>query len=181
VLTCDFADAPTRIVEDPGRLRQILFALLSNAVKFTDQGTVSLSASARQDPDGERLVLQVADTGPGVPPEKLAEVFEPFGQADASRTRAHGGAGLGLAICRRLADAMGGEITLDSVVGQGATATVVLPLHRAGATSPIAASARALGDCAVLFCDPNPLTRSVVAGVLRPKVRELTAVGGRQD
>ena len=178
-LTCDFSQAPARIVEDPGRLRQILFALLSNAVKFTDRGTVSLSASVRQDPDGERLVLQVADTGPGVPPDKLAEVFEPFGQVDSSRTRTHGGAGLGLAICRRLADAMGGEIRLDSVVGQGSTVTVALPLRRAGAAP--SAAPDALGDCALLFCDPNPLTRSVVAAVLRPKVRELTAVAGLAD
>lgn len=180
-LTCDFAAAPGRIVEDQGRLRQILFALLSNAVKFTDRGSVSLSASVRQDPAGERLVLQVADTGPGVPPDKLAEVFEPFGQVDSSRTRAHGGAGLGLAICRRLADAMGGEIRLDSVVGQGSTATVVLPLQRADAVAAAPGMQGALGDRAVLFCDPNPLTRSILAGVLRPKVRELAATAGLAD
>jgi signal transduction histidine kinase/CheY-like chemotaxis protein len=184
-LTCDHAQAPGRIVEDAGRLRQILFALLSNAVKFTDQGTVRLSASvepglAGQGQIGERLILQVADTGAGIPPEKLAEVFEPFGQVDSSRTRAHGGAGLGLAICRRLVDAMGGEIRLDSTVGVGTTATVDLPLERAVATAS-AQGASGLQDCGLLFCDPNPLTRSVIAGVLRPKLRELRAVAGRQE
>jgi signal transduction histidine kinase/CheY-like chemotaxis protein len=179
-LTCDPALAPGRIVEDAGRLRQILFALLSNAVKFTDQGTVRLSVAVEPGPTGERLILQVADTGPGIPPEKLAEVFEPFGQVDSSRTRAHGGAGLGLAICRRLVDAMGGEIRLDSTVGVGTTATVDLPLERTGGTAS-APAAPALQDCGLLFCDPNPLTRAVVAGVLRPKVRDLRAVGGRQD
>jgi signal transduction histidine kinase/CheY-like chemotaxis protein len=184
-LTCDHSQAPGRIVEDAGRLRQILFALLSNAVKFTDQGTVRLSASvvpgpAGQDLGGERLILQVADTGAGIPPEKLAEVFEPFGQVDSSRTRAHGGAGLGLAICRRLVDAMGGEIRIDSTVGVGTLVTVDLPLERAGATAS-AQSASGLQDCGLLFCDPNPLTRSVIAGVLRPKVRALNAVAGRQE
>jgi signal transduction histidine kinase/CheY-like chemotaxis protein len=179
-LTCNPALAPGRIVEDAGRLRQILFALLSNAVKFTDQGTVRLSVAVEPGPTGDRLILQVADTGPGIPPEKLAEVFEPFGQVDSSRTRAHGGAGLGLAICRRLVDAMGGEIRLDSTVGVGTTATVDLPLERAGGTAS-APAAPALQDCGLLFYDPNPLTRSVVAGVLRPKVRDLRAVGGHQD
>lgn len=179
-LTCDQAQAPGRIVEDAGRLRQILFALLSNAVKFTAEGTVRLSISVAPGAAGERLVLQVADTGAGIPAEKLAEVFEPFGQVDSSRTRAQGGAGLGLAICRRLVDAMGGEIHLDSTVGAGTTVTVDLPLERAGATAspPITPG---LADCAVLFCDPNPLTRSVIAGVLRPRVRDLNAVGGRQE
>ncbi|KQY35858.1 hypothetical protein ASD38_04740 [Caulobacter sp. Root487D2Y] len=179
-LTCDLSRAPGRIVEDAGRLRQILFALLSNAVKFTAEGTVRLTVSVDQGPVGERLRIQVADTGAGVPPDKLTEVFEPFGQGDSSRTRAHGGAGLGLAICRRLVDAMGGEIRLDSTIGQGTTATVDLPLERAGAAAwaPITAG---LQDLGLLFCDPNPLSRSVVAGVLRPKVRDLRAVAGRQD
>ncbi|WP_165190445.1 ATP-binding protein [Caulobacter soli] len=186
-LTCDLSAAPGRIVEDAGRLRQILFALLSNAVKFTAQGSVRLTLSVEPGPAGERLRIQVADTGPGVPADKLAEVFEPFGQVDSSRTRAHGGAGLGLAICRRLADAMGGQIRLDSTTGAGTTVTVDLPLERTGAgasatpaaTQPVATLA--LKDCALLFCDPNPLTRSVTAAVLRPKVRALNAVASRQD
>ncbi len=184
VLTCDLSQAPGRIIEDADRLRQILFALLSNAVKFTAEGTVRLTASVEpaangQGTRGERLILRVADTGPGVPPEKLAEVFEPFGQVDSSRTRAHGGAGLGLAICRRLVDAMGGEIRLDSTVGVGTTVTVDLPLQRAGAS--VSPRTPAFEDCALVFCDPNPLTRSVIAGVLRAKVRDLTAVSDRQD
>jgi signal transduction histidine kinase/CheY-like chemotaxis protein len=179
-LSVDHAQAPDRIVEDAGRLRQILFALLSNAVKFTDQGTVRLTVSAAPGPAGERLILKVADTGPGIAPDKQAEVFEPFGQVDSSRTRVHGGAGLGLAICRRLVDAMGGEIRLDSAPGAGSIVTVDLPLERAGTTAAAPVSP-ALKDCALLFCDPNPLTRSVAAAVLRPKVRDLTAVAGRQD
>jgi signal transduction histidine kinase len=179
-LTCDLSAAPGRIVEDAGRLRQILFALLSNAVKFTEQGVVGLTIFVEPGEAGERLVLQVTDTGPGVAPDRLAQVFEPFGQVDASRTRAHGGAGLGLAICRRLVHAMGGEIRLDSAPGQGATAVVVLPLERASqpAATPVSP---ALKHSDLLFCDANPLSRAVIAGVLRPQVRQLIAVGAGHE
>ena len=188
-LVGELSEAPGRIVEDADRLRQILFALLSNAVKFTAEGTVRLTVAAEPgaagpETAGERLRIQVADTGIGVPPEKLAEVFEPFGQVDSSRTRAHGGAGLGLALCRRLVDAMGGAIRLDSTAGAGTIVTVDLPLERAGSMGGPAATpvtAPALKDCGLLLCDPNPLTRSVAAAVLRPKVGALNAVASRQD
>jgi signal transduction histidine kinase/CheY-like chemotaxis protein len=183
-LTCTLDAAPGRIVEDSGRLRQILLALLSNAVKFTAQGAVGLSIHVGQGPAGERLVMTVADTGVGVAPDKLAEIFEPFRQADSSRTRTHGGAGLGLAICRRLVDAMGGEIALDSTEGRGTTVTVSLPLERAAPAVPDAAiprAPRALRDCGLLVCDANPLTRSVVTAVLRPKAGRVEAAGSRED
>ena len=174
-LTCEIDAVPAQVIEDAGRLRQILFALLSNAVKFTATGAVRLSASL--EPGTERLVLSVADTGAGIPSDKLAQVFEPFRQVDSSRTRAHGGAGLGLAICRRLIDAMGGEIRLDSAVGRGTTVTVVLPLERAAA--PAMTPASRLADCALLLCDPNPLTLSVVKAVLKPRLRLLEATASR--
>jgi signal transduction histidine kinase len=190
-LTCAVEDAPgraapQRIVEDAGRLRQILFVLLSNAVKFTGRGEVRLSAGVENAEVGERLVLKVSDTGAGVPSEKRAEVFEPFRQADSSRTRAHGGAGLGLAICRRLVDAMGGEIVLDSAVGRGTTVTVTLPLTRASgpkATGAAIAPAAAptLRTRALLLCDANPLSLSVLKAVLRPQLGQVEAVGSRED
>ncbi len=177
-LTCEIAAAPSQIIEDAGRLRQILFALLSNAVKFTATGAVRLSVRVESDLSGERLVLTVADTGAGIPSDKLAQVFEPFRQADSSRTRAHGGAGLGLAICRRLVDAMAGQIGLDSVVDRGTTVTVILPLQRALASTATPASR--LEDCALLLCDPNPLTLSVLKAVLKPRLRLLEAAGSRE-
>jgi signal transduction histidine kinase/CheY-like chemotaxis protein len=185
VLSCDIDAAPNQaapgqIIEDAGRLRQILFALLSNAVKFTAEGSVRLSAGVESDAMGERLALSIIDTGAGIAPEKLAEVFEPFRQADSSRTRVHGGAGLGLAICHRLVDAMGGEIRLDSIVDQGTTVTVVLPLERASAPAPALAPASRLMDCALLLCDPNPLTLSVLKAVLRPRLRLLDAAASRE-
>jgi PAS domain S-box-containing protein len=111
---------------DPGRVRQILCNLISNAVKFTDMGLVELRLSAGAD----GLTARVKDSGAGIPPEQLSRLFEKFEQADASTTRRYGGTGLGLAICRELASLMGGSISAHSVVGEGATFTVVLPLPR---------------------------------------------------
>lgn len=122
------AGAPTRVVGDDGRLRQILFNLAGNAVKFTESGGVVLELAP-----GLRggLRFTVRDTGPGVPPELQARIFEEFAQADASTAQRHGGAGLGLAIVKRLARAMGGEAGLISRPGQGASFWVDLPLAAA--------------------------------------------------
>ncbi|MBI3440137.1 MAG: response regulator, partial [Proteobacteria bacterium] len=116
--------APTRVIGDDGRLRQILFNLAGNAVKFTESGGVVLEMSPRP---GGRLRFSVRDTGNGVAPEKQTLIFEEFTQADASVSRRHGGTGLGLAIVKRLAVAMGGEAGLFSKPGHGATFWVELP------------------------------------------------------
>ncbi|MGA0599408.1 ATP-binding protein [Caulobacter sp. KR2-114] len=111
---------------DPTRVRQILYNLISNALKFTDQGEVRVTVSR---PDGA-LRISVADTGPGIAPDHLASLFDRFTQADASTTRKYGGTGLGLAICRELSALMGGTVTADSTPGQGAIFVVSLPLPR---------------------------------------------------
>ena len=111
---------------DSVRVRQILYNLISNGLKFTGKGGVAVTLSRR----GRRLRLQVADTGIGVAPDKLAGLFQKFEQADASTTRRYGGTGLGLSICRDLAELMGGEIRAESAPGEGATFTVDLPLER---------------------------------------------------
>jgi PAS domain S-box-containing protein len=113
-------------VGDSVRVRQILYNLISNGLKFTGKGGVKVTLSRR----GRRLRLQVADTGIGVAPEKLAGLFQKFEQADASTTRRYGGTGLGLSICRDLAALMDGEIHAESRPGEGATFTVDLPLER---------------------------------------------------
>ncbi|HWA59886.1 MAG TPA: ATP-binding protein, partial [Caulobacteraceae bacterium] len=113
-------------VGDPTRVRQILYNLISNALKFTEHGEVRVGV--RREADG--LVIAVADTGVGIPPERLATLFEKFVQADASTTRRFGGTGLGLAICRELTALMGGTIEAASEPGQGSTFTVSLPLAR---------------------------------------------------
>jgi signal transduction histidine kinase/CheY-like chemotaxis protein len=127
--------APSRVMGDDGRLRQILFNLAGNAVKFTETGGVVLELAARP---GDRLRFNVRDTGPGVAPEKQAQIFEEFTQADASIARRHGGAGLGLAIVKKLALAMGGEIGVASKPGFGANFWVELPLPAAsGGAAPL--------------------------------------------
>ena len=120
--------APARVIGDDGRLRQILFNLAGNAVKFTESGGVTLELAPR--PSG-CLRFSVRDTGPGIAPEKQSLIFEEFAQADASVSRRHGGTGLGLAIVKKLATAMGGEVGVVSRAGHGATFWVELPLAAA--------------------------------------------------
>jgi CheY-like chemotaxis protein len=134
-------EAAAMVLGDDGRVRQILFNLAGNAVKFTESGGVTVSVSRR----GEgRWRFQVRDTGPGVPLDKQERIFEEFAQADASIARRYGGAGLGLAIVRRLALAMGGSVGLDSRPGAGATFYVDLPLP--GAAQSQRTEARPGGD-----------------------------------
>jgi signal transduction histidine kinase/DNA-binding response OmpR family regulator len=127
-------DAPRRVVGDDGRLRQILFNLAGNAVKFTESGGVVIEMAPR--PNG-RLRFNVRDTGPGVPPEKQALIFEEFTQADAGVARRHGGTGLGLAIVKKLALAMGGEVGLVSRPGFGASFWVELPFAPSASDEPL--------------------------------------------
>jgi PAS domain S-box-containing protein len=112
---------------DQDKVQQILMNLLSNAVKFTPAGTITITA---QQHDGE-ITIAVADTGIGIPAEALEHVFEEFRQVDSSTTRQYGGTGLGLSISRRLAQLLGGDMTVQSVFGVGSTFTVTLPLHYA--------------------------------------------------
>jgi CheY-like chemotaxis protein len=111
---------PTLLQGDPVRLRQVITNLLTNALKFTEQGEVKLSITApRITPTEVILRFTVTDTGLGIAPEKLGLLFSKFSQVDASTTRKYGGTGLGLAICKQLAELMGGEVGVSSQVGQG--------------------------------------------------------------
>ena len=117
-------DLPTMVVDDE-KLRQIVINLLSNAVKFTPAGSIEVRASARNG----CVDIAVADTGIGIPANKLDAIFEEFEQADATSTRVYGGTGLGLAISRRLARLMKGDIRVESTFGKGSTFTLTLPLR----------------------------------------------------
>ena len=112
---------------DLTKVRQALFNLLSNACKFTEAGTVTLAVERAAGPGGDWLTFAVTDTGIGMTPEQMARLFESFGQADASVSRRFGGTGLGLALSRRLARMMGGDITVASVAGEGSTFALRLP------------------------------------------------------
>lgn len=171
----DIDAAPDWIESDPSRLRQIIFNLLSNAIKFTESGGMQLSAAAVADAQGERLRIEVRDTGVGIPPEKLEEVFESFKQADTSTTRKFGGTGLGLAICRNLARALGGDIALESRVGEGSRFTVDLPLVRHAAPQPEAVRADAAAGLLVL--DRNPIARSMLKTLFEPHAGSVRFTG----
>jgi signal transduction histidine kinase/AmiR/NasT family two-component response regulator len=152
---------------DPTRLRQILYNLLSNAVKFTDHGWVTLTV----DRVDEALRFTVADTGAGIPADKLDSLFAKFTQVDASTTRRHGGTGLGLAICRELAGLMGGVIEVRSRVGEGSRFTLNLPLapaHLAPQAKTMAGGEAnaTLRGMRVLAAEDNPVNQLVLKTLL---------------
>lgn len=168
-----------QLLGDSNRVRQVLLNLLMNAVKFTQQGSVTVHAAwtpAAGNAQRGRLLLRVADTGPGIPTEKLPLLFQVFSQVDTSAAAQQSGSGLGLAICKRLVELMGGEISVTSTPGAGSTFSVtldcpsVVPETRAEAelhaaespdTAPIAVHAQAL------VIDDNCLNRELLKIILR--------------
>lgn len=156
----DVSACPARIVADEQRLRQVVFNLLSNAVKFTDAGRVSLSA--RQVDDA--FVIEVTDTGIGIPEGEHDVIFTPFHQVNGSTTRKYGGTGLGLSICRNLSRAMGGDVHVASEVGVGSTFTVCLPLPVMETPTQCARRLDAESDNApaVLALEANPFHQCLI-------------------
>jgi CheY-like chemotaxis protein/anti-sigma regulatory factor (Ser/Thr protein kinase) len=160
----DLQSCPEFIEGDPARMRQIAFNLLSNALKFTESGQITVRAAA----EGTTLRIGVSDTGIGIPAEKIGIIFESFRQVDAGTTRKYGGTGLGLTICQNLARAMGGDVTVESVPGAGTTFTLSLPLALAAAPTIETASAAATPE-ALLILDRNPISRSMLRAVLEAR------------
>lgn len=175
-------DAPKWILGDPTKLKQVLGNLVSNAIKFTDQGHVRIVARG-----GTHLHLDVQDTGIGLEPSAAEHIFEPFRQADSTTTRRYGGTGLGLAICRRLAEAMQGQLTVRSTPGEGATFCLTLPLVEAQpevqdevALQPKTQSNLLKGH-RVLVAEDNPVNQVVVRRLLeRHGVEVVMAADGEQ-
>lgn len=131
---------PPRLIGDEARLRQVLINLAGNGVKFTDQGGVAIEASAAPGEDGKAVfTVRVRDTGVGIPEAAQAAIFEEFAQADADAERRSQGAGLGLAIARKLARAMGGDITLESAPGEGSVFSFTAPLEACAESLPLSA------------------------------------------
>ncbi|MCR5878213.1 ATP-binding protein [Phenylobacterium sp. J367] len=138
---------------DPMRVRQILFNLIGNAVKFTESGRIT----ARVTSTGDEVVIEVADTGPGIAPEVVSTLFERFTQADASNARRYGGSGLGLSIARGLARLMGGDISVHSALGHGSTFTARMRLPPSGEQRPAApAPEAAAAPVAAVPADASP-------------------------
>ncbi|MEZ4384137.1 MAG: PAS domain S-box protein [Nannocystaceae bacterium] len=188
-LTVDVdASAPATIVGDATRVLQILVNLLSNAVKFTERGHIDLTVV--RSPATETVLFRIRDTGIGISPEQQARIFRPFTQADASTSRQYGGTGLGLVISRRLARAMGGDLRLVSVAGEGSTFTLELPLPLRRDEPPPPAPTLLRPDFTVppgehhalriLLAEDNPTNQVVVLGMLKALGYEADAVESGQ-
>jgi CheY-like chemotaxis protein len=173
----EIADSvPEQTRGDGRRLRQILLNLVSNAVKFTSEGKVTVRATMRRSRGSDAVLrVEVSDTGIGIEPSIMDQVFEPFTQADASTTRHYGGSGLGLAISRELAELLGGTIGADSKPGVGSTFWLELPLSAPAATddqllapTPTGLAERALWSTPplVLVAEDNVVNQIVAARTL---------------
>ncbi|MCP4983352.1 MAG: response regulator, partial [Gammaproteobacteria bacterium] len=153
-------DCPRHLMGDPSLIRQILLNLLGNAVKFTRVGYIRLGISCEPGNSGdEQLCLEVEDTGIGLKPKAIENLFDEFTQADSSTTREYGGTGLGLAICRKIISLMDGEIGVNSVYGEGTTFWVQFSLPRAKAPTPIKVTS--LKGVRLLLVDDNQEYRRV--------------------
>jgi CheY-like chemotaxis protein/anti-sigma regulatory factor (Ser/Thr protein kinase) len=177
---------------DLTKVRQALFNLLSNAAKFTQQGEIGLVVQGEHEDGVDWIHMAVSDSGIGIPPEKLDHVFEEFSQADETTTRDYGGTGLGLPISRRFCQMMGGDITVESTVGEGSTFTIRLPVYVKDAleeSKAAVASAEILAAVApqpdeervVLVIDDDPNALDLLARTLQGAgVRVVTASDGRE-
>jgi PAS domain S-box-containing protein len=155
---------PEVIYTDPTRLRQILNNLLGNSLKFTHTGSIRLLVHVKPGAGEPQLFFEVVDTGIGLRPEQLARLFQPFTQADSTTTRKFGGTGLGLAISRRLAQMLGGDISVTSVAGQGSRVTFWMPMHVAPPLAAAVSSAPAAAPTSplALAAEGQPLTGSIL-------------------
>jgi signal transduction histidine kinase/CheY-like chemotaxis protein len=185
-LLCEAApEVPQGVHGDSNRLRQVVYNLVGNAIKFTKEGEVVLGVRALESTGEERLLqFTVTDTGIGIPPEKLESIFEAFNQADTSTTRRYGGTGLGLTISTRFVGMMGGRIWVESEPGRGTRFHFTARLGVAGAQAikigPIV-PLEALRGVKVLIVDDNKSSRDILQGILkRWGMNPTTADGGEE-
>jgi signal transduction histidine kinase/ActR/RegA family two-component response regulator len=178
-------DLPELIMGDPVRFRQILFNLVSNALKFTDKGFIKISFDEKLNANGEKnICIRVADSGIGIAKDKINVIFEEFEQADSSITRKYGGTGLGLSITRILVSEMKGTILTESELGKGTLFTITLPLEAGKITKPAAKNKPgdiSLKDKTILVCDDEPMNRMLAAHLIKTyEGKVLEASGGKE-
>jgi PAS domain S-box-containing protein len=179
-LACHIApDVPEIVLGDEGRLRQVLLNVMGNAVKFTSRGEVVLSVKVEALAPGAAILhFVVADTGIGIAPEKQAQIFQAFTQADSSTTRRYGGTGLGLAIALRLVELMGGRMWVESEPGRGSTFhfTAVFETPQSPRARQAAPQPNALEGLRVLVVDDNATNRRILQEMLASWHMKATAV-----
>ena len=180
-----FGDVPARVVADERRLQQILFNLVSNALKFTEQGRIALSVDVEAAGSGDQLVFRVEDTGIGIPTDKLDAIFGTFQQLDGGVTRHYGGSGLGLSICKGLCNLMDAEITVESELGVGSCFRVSVPLilaqEEAAAPNEAPKARSGLETANLLVIETNPMAQSLLRVALQPDVAAITVTGDLAD
>ena len=165
---------PTRILVDKMRLRQIVLNLVGNALKFTEEGEVKITAyaSRRTGDHGDRLYIAVRDTGIGIPEDRLESIFDKFTQADETTARRYGGTGLGLPISAELAELMGGELRAESEVGKGSVFTLSLPLEESCTAIEQTASPEPIENCGpgfrlkILVAEDNPVNQELTVAMV---------------
>ena len=183
-LICDVQKGvPEAVVGDPIRFKQVLVNLLSNAIKFTDAGEVVVTAKpGEQDAKTAIIQFEVRDTGMGIAPEKLATIFEAFTQADNSTTRRFGGTGLGLTICKRLVDIMGGRIWVESREGKGSSFFFTLKVGLAvGSNSGTMKVVTSMQGLDVLVVDDNATNRRILSEQLEALGLRITVADGARS
>ncbi len=179
-LVCEIdAAVPSRVVGDPGRLRQVLLNLLGNALKFTERGSVALRVEVTGGPaQTATLRFEIQDTGIGIPADQRDAIFEAFSQADSSTTRRYGGTGLGLSITRRLVELMGGTVTVESEPGAGSTFRVTAPFVVAETvptpSSVVCANGASVRPLAVLLAEDNTVNQRIVVKMLEKRGHRVT-------
>jgi two-component system, sensor histidine kinase and response regulator len=168
---------PANVTGDPGRFRQVLVNLLGNAAKFTEKGELELSLDVHAETEETiTLLAKIRDTGIGIPEDKFATIFEAFKQADGTTTRKFGGTGLGLTICRRIAELMGGQVWVESTVDVGTTFFFTAVMKKSSLSPTHRPPAENLKSKKVLVVDDNRVNNDILRAILQKAGMEVTTL-----